>query len=274
MNKAVKITDQIGQTLEFFKTPKRIVSLVPSITYTLYKLGLNEQVVGITRFCKWPEGWKKQKRVVGGTKDFKLDRIAALKPDLILANKEENPKDLVFALQDIAPVYVSDVVDLKTNAAFINDMGIIFDKQQITDKLVGHMTDQANQLKKQLAGQSYKTAYLIWKNPWMSVGGDTFINQMMQYAGFENVFKDQNRYPAFEIEALKALQPEIILLSSEPYPFKQAEKMTLQEMFPGTCILLVQGEPFTWFGAYPAEAFAYFINLHKQLKPCIQKKKN
>lgn len=270
----LEIEDQLGHTIVLPQTPQRVVSLVPSITYTLYKLGLDQQVAGITRFCKWPAHWKKQKRVVGGTKDFKPERIAALQPDLILANKEENTKDLVLALQSLAPVYVSDVVDMATNNQFIADLGRIFNRIPSAEKLNDEITIQHQMLQAGLGARPLKAAYMIWKNPWMSIGGDTFINYMMAQAGLDNVFNSQKRYPTLSLDMLKTINPEVILLSSEPYPFKEQDKSYLQEIFPDTCILLVQGEAFTWFGAYPAQAFSYIFQLLKQLNQCIQNKKN
>ena len=269
----IRITDQLGYRILLDKVPEKIVSLVPSITFLLYVLELENEVAGITRFCKLPPHFKKQKVIVGGTKDVKFDRIAGLKPDIILANKEENTKDMVSRLQNIAPVYVSDISNLQDNEKFIGDLGIIFNRCKTAQKLINDITaakDSRYYINKPLK----RTAYFIWKEPWMTIGGDTFINYMMQLAGFENVFANKKRYPQIDLKNLQQLKPEVILLSSEPYPFKEKERSFLQEFFPGTCILLVQGEPFTWFGAYPVQAFPYFNRLQKEIDVCMQKKKN
>ncbi len=110
------------------------MSLVPSITYTLHRLGLDEEVIGITRFCKFPESWKRRERIIGGTKDVKIDKVAGLQPDLIIANKEENTKETVEKLEKIAPVYVSDVTDMKSNTMFIKDLSEIFDRKKTGSK--------------------------------------------------------------------------------------------------------------------------------------------
>lgn len=259
------IIDQIQREIAVNSPSKRIVSLVPSISFLLYRLGLEQEVVGLTRFCILPEYWKKQKTIIGGTKAVDIDKIAFLKPDLILANKEENTKELVEKLSEIAPVYVSDVYDLRSNSDFILQMGKLLDREQQAQELVASIDQKFTKLRELLPKKSYKALYLIWKNPYMTVGGDTFIHQMMQYAGFENLFATQKRYPVIHDEDLKVLQPEVILLSSEPYPFKSKDQKEMQTIFPEAKVLLVEGEPFTWFGAYPESSLEYFINLQKSL---------
>jgi len=269
----INLKDQLGQPILFNKPPEKIISLVPSMTYLLFVLGLDNEVAGITRFCKLPEHWKKQKTIVGGTKDVKIDRIANLKPDIVLANKEENSKEVVSELQNIAPVYVSDIQTLDDNYRLITDLGKIFNIEATAQKLnydIQAAQSGYHQYKKSLK----KTAYFIWKAPWMTVGGDTFINHMLQLAGFDNIFADKFRYPEVDLQQLQALDPEVILLSSEPYPFKDKDQKHMQALFPKACVLLVEGEPFTWFGAYPLQAFAYFHSLQKQIDLCIQEKKN
>ncbi len=269
----LRFTDQLGQTILLSRHPKKIISLVPSITYMLFTLGLDNEVAGITRFCKLPAHWKKQKTIIGGTKDIKFDRIADLKPDIILANKEENTKEVVAELQKIAPVYVSDVKKLEDNSMLITDLGKILNRERAAQKRIQEI-HKANTIYNQFNFPPRKTAYFIWKNPWMTVGGDTFINHMLQTAGFNNVFADKFRYPQVDLQQLQDINPEVILLSSEPYPFKVKEQKYLQTLFPKACVLLVEGEPFTWFGTFPLQAFDYFQSLQKQIALCTQEKKN
>lgn len=269
----IQLTDQLGHVISLPDVPTKIVSLVPSITYLLYILSLENEIAGITRFCKLPPHLKKQKLIVGGTKNVKFDKIATLQPDIILTNKEENTKEIVYKLRKIAPVYVSDISNLNDNDKFISDLGIIFNRHKKAQRLIDDI--KVAKSSRYYANKPYKrAAYLIWKKPWMTVGADTFINYMMQLAGFENVFANYKRYPQIDLKDLQKLKPEVILLSSEPYPFKEKEQSFLQEFFPDTCIMLVQGEPFTWFGAYPVHAFPYFNRLQKEIDVCIQKKKN
>ena len=265
------IKDQLNRLLKIKNRPNKIISLVPSISSSLYDIGLDNEVVGITHFCKFPKHWKKSKTIIGGTKDLKIDRIAKLKPDLIFASKEENTEKDVLELQKIAPVYVSDVNDFKTNQTFLEDLGIIFDKKNIVEKIIKNINEKENLLNKNK--QSYKSIYLIWKEPYMTIGWDTFINYMMQKAGFMNLYNDKKRYPATSIDEMKSLNPEIIFLSSEPYPFKEKHIKEFQNIFPNSLILNVEGEAFTWFGTYQQKGLEYLIDLKAKIR-CTQNKKN
>lgn len=270
MTNKIHITDQIGQDLVFNSVPKRLVSLVPSITYLLSQLGLEQEVVGLTRFCKLPRNWKKDKTIVGGTKAVNSDKILALKPDIFLASKEENTQEIVRSLQKIAPVYVSDVSDLDTNEKMIEDFGLLFEKEQEANQIIYLLNQKRVSTRTFTSDFKKRTVYLIWKDPWMTIGGDTFINAMLSEIGFDNIFKSKKRYPEISLKALQQMQPELILLASEPYPFKLKDQIFLQKLFPESCILLVEGEPFTWFGSYPIRAFEYFKTLQKQLQLCTQ----
>ncbi len=265
MSNPLNITDQFNRKIILPHTPSRVVSLVPSVSFLLYLLGLENEVAGITRFCKYPKHWKKEKTIVGGTKDPKIERIAGLKPELIIANKEENTKESVEKLEKIAPVYVSDVHDLKSNNAFISDMGKIFHKEEKSNQIISQIEFLHQELIKN-QNKTYKSLYFIWREPWMSIGGDTFISYMMQLAGFDNVLKSEKRYPVVDLQKLQRLNPEVILLSSEPFPFKEKHREELQKIFPNSQILLVKGEAFTWFGAYPLFAFPYLYQLQQKIQ--------
>ncbi len=260
-----QVTDQLGQTLSFDKPPERVVSLVPSVTYLLHHLALENNIIGITQFCKLPKHYKKDKTLIGGTKEVKLNRVEALKPDLFILSKEENTKELAENLSQIAPVFVSDVYNCQSNIELIRTLGIVFQKTSDADKLLDRISLEKQRIIKRNQGKQLKTLYFIWQNPWMSVGRDTFINQMMQLAGFDNILANQKRYPTVDLSKINPNDVDVILLSSEPFPFKEKHKTALQKQFPNTKILLVKGEPFTWFGAYPKEAFSYFTQLQKEL---------
>ncbi len=257
------IQDQINRELSITNNPQRIVSLVPSITYTLSDFGLNKEVKGITRFDKFLPYSKKEKIIIGGTKDVKIDRIKDINPDIILANKEENTKEIVETLEKIAPVFVSDIKNYTDNSDFIKKIGTIFQKQELAHKYIQDIENLRNQLQ-QPNQEPVRAIYLIWKKPWMTVGGDTFINEVMKIGGFENLYQNQKRYPETSIKEMQELHPEIILLSSEPYPFKEKEQKELQSLFPNTQIKLVEGEAFTWFGTYPLKGFEYLLKLKQK----------
>lgn len=253
--------DQLGRKHCFKNSPKRIVSLVPSQTELLHYLGLEDEVVGITKFCVHPNEWFKSKNRIGGTKNVNIEVVKALQPDIIIANKEENVKEQIEALEAIVPVWVSDVNHLQDALAMIEAIGLLTATNEKAQKLIEEINNCFNQLK--TPNHKLKTCYLIWRKPYMTVGGDTYINNMLQYAGFENVFANEKRYPAITIEQLGEAKCDLLFLSSEPYPFKQAHIEELQAAMPNTKILLVDGEMFSWYGSRLLEAATYFKILQK-----------
>ncbi|HKK87293.1 MAG TPA: helical backbone metal receptor [Saprospiraceae bacterium] len=243
--------------------PKRIVSLVPSLTEYLYSLGLDKRVVGLTKFCVHPKGWKKDKTIVGGTKNLRMDTIRALKPDLIIANKEENEKNQVMEMAEEFPVYVSVIRNFEEALEELESIAHCCDRREKGKAIVSDILKK----KKSYPSPSndVKAIYLIWKNPWMAAGGDTFIHHMMEKAGFHNMLKDQLRYPTMELEQMKALEPAYILLSSEPFPFKKNHCEELEKEFPASRVLLVDGELFSWYGSRLLKSFDYFEELRRDI---------
>ena len=258
-------TDQLHRTVIIPNTPKRIISLVPSQTELLYDLGLEEEVVGITKFCIHPTIWFRNKTRVGGTKTVNLDVIRALQPDLIIANKEENIKEQVEALAHDFPVWISDVNNLEEALDMIKQIGSITNKKEAAEAISQRIEDAFTNLKSQVSNQRLRTAYLIWKDPYMTVGGDTFIHHMLSHAGFDNLYTSQQRYPETTVAELQALNCELLLLSSEPYPFKQKHIEELQALLPNTMILLVDGEAFSWYGSRLLYTPAYIEQLQKAI---------
>ena len=256
--------DQLGRTVELNEYPKRIVSVVPSQTELLFDLGLDYEVVGITKFCVHPDSWFRIKTRVGGTKQLNLDKIRELKPELIIANKEENVQEQIEELEKEFPVWVSDVNNLTEAVEMIVAIGQITNKDKAAIQIVSNIEAGFYNLKEVITHPYPRTCYLIWKEPYMTVGGDTFISNMMQYAGFENMFKDQKRYPEITIEELKNSKCKVLLLSSEPYPFKQKHIDELNIQLPDTKILLVDGEMFSWYGSRLKKSPSYFEQLQRQ----------
>jgi ABC-type Fe3+-hydroxamate transport system substrate-binding protein len=244
--------------------PCRIISLVPSQTELLFDLGLDDEVVGITKFCIHPKKWFTEKCRIGGTKDLRIKKIIALDPDLIIANKEENVKEQVDALAIHLPVFVSDVNNYVEALQMIKTVGRLTEKTIEADYIVDAI-ETGFTLSASFENLTIPAAYFIWKDPWMAAGGDTFISSMMQKAGFENVFKEITRYPFFDPENFPVTIPEVIFLSSEPYPFKEKHKQHLQKIFPRSKIILVDGEIFSWYGSRLMKAPDYFKKLHDEL---------
>ncbi|WP_373797595.1 ABC transporter substrate-binding protein, partial [Kaistella sp.] len=176
----------------------KIISLVPSITETLFDFGLTaDEVVGRTKFCIHPSDLVKKVEVIGGTKNLNIDKIRSLKPDLIIANKEENEKLQVEELMKDFKVWVTDIETLEDNANFISELGKVLNKEDLAKNYNHKIASGFTQIK---VSQTKRIAYLIWKNPYMTVGSDTFIHEVLQKLGFENLFKNKKRYPEVSVE--------------------------------------------------------------------------
>ena len=251
------VKDQIGNLFSFDAAPKRIISLVPSQTELLFDLGLENEVVGVTKFCIYPKEKTKEKTVIGGTKKLRFEVVHRLQPDLVIANKEENVKEHIEALREDYPVWVSDIKTLEDALQMIEAVGQITQTEKAATDLTAKIQ---RSFKAALTPKKRKALYLIWRNPYMAAGSDTFINEMMQRAGFENICS-QNRYPALSFEEMKALKPEIILLSSEPFPFKAKHVQEIRTELPNTEVMLVDGELFSWYGSRLLKSAAYFLEL-------------
>ncbi len=258
-------TDDLGRRVDIPLKPQRIVSVVPSQTELLYDLGLDQEVAGITKFCVHPAQWFRNKTRIGGTKKLDLEKIISLQPDLVIANKEENVQEQVEALAQHCPVWVSDVNNLEQALQMIESIGQITGKVPEATSLKTHIEQAFASLKNTTSYPLSRVCYLIWKDPYMTVGGDTFISHLLQQAGFENLYRHQTRYPILELSDLQQLDGELLLLSSEPYPFAQKHLAELQALLPQTKIALVDGEMFSWYGSRLQRAPAYFRRLQQQL---------
>ncbi|MEI9943479.1 MAG: helical backbone metal receptor [Chitinophagaceae bacterium] len=258
--------DHTGRKIEVDRNPQRIISLVPSQTELLYDLGLDKEVVGITKFCVHPKEWFQAKTRIGGTKTAKMDLVHQLQPDLIIANKEENVKEQIEELAKQYPVWISDVNDLPGAYKMMKQVGKMTGKEIIADDLIARIKKNFTQLK--ILNAKLRTCYLIWKDPYMTVGGDTFIHSMIEIAGFENTFAQKKRYPEITIDDVMNAGCEVLLLPSEPFPFKQKHVDELKSLLPTIKIILVDGEMFSWYGSRMLYAAAYF----KKLKTMISEK--
>jgi ABC-type Fe3+-hydroxamate transport system substrate-binding protein len=247
------------------KIYSRIVSLVPSQTELLHDLGLEQEVLGITKFCVHPGQWFSNKIKVGGTKTVKISSVQALNADLIIANKEENVKEQVEELALNNDVLVTDVNNLEDALSMIRTIGRLTGKSSEAGQMVKTIETSFGKLKSlQPGNRKAKTAYLIWKAPFMVAGGGTFINDMMTYCGFQNIFSLKDRYPEVTLGQL-ATECELILLSSEPYPFKEKHRMEIALQIPNATIILVDGEMFSWYGSRLILAAGYFKDLMLKL---------
>lgn len=261
--------DQMGRKITLPATPKRIVSIVPSQTELLYDLGLAEKIAGITWFCIHPAHYFNATEKVGGTKKLNFDKIAALKPDLIIGNKEENEKFQIEALEKEYPVWMSDINTLDDALQMIEMLGELTETEEKAKEICTDVSSKFSELNNSNIYPT-RTAYVIWRKPYMAASSNTFIDEMMKQCGMVNVFEgfvpknadnESLRYPMFTVDELKKLAPEIVMLSSEPFPFKNKHIQEIKEVLPNAAVLLVDGEMFSWYGSRLVHSVSYFDNL-------------
>lgn len=257
-------TDQLGREISVSCPPKRIISLVPSQTELLFDLGLDEEVVGITRFCVHPEGKFKSKTKIGGTKQLNLDKIRGLNPDLIIGNKEENDKGQVEVLMKGFPVWMSDIYNLDDSMKMIAQVGRLIGKEQRAAGLAKEISEKFSAIRP--ASSTLRIAYFIWKNPYMVAAKNTFIDDMLGHCGWENAFSGLSRYPVVNIKDIQNARPHVILLSSEPYPFKEKHIGEFKEICPGAEILIADGEMFSWYGSRLKQSALYMQTLLNRIE--------
>lgn len=294
----ITLRDARGQRITLQKPPRRIVSLVPSQSELLYSLGLDSEVVGITRFCVHPPAWTDSKRIVGGTKLLRIDRIRDLKPDLIFANLEENTKEDVERVEDVAPVFVTNVRTLDEAVDMIESLALLVDREPAGTRVTSAIREAFDSLVDELGidlkarradvhpenrrapgslskssaarrvsadSDPIRTAYLIWRDPFMSVGSDTFIHDMMRYGGLENVFGSSMRYPRISTRDLIDADPDVVLLSSEPFPFVEKHLPEIEQLLPAARVHLVDGQLFSWYGSRLIHTPDYLRQLRRDI---------
>ena len=239
---------------------KVLVAMSGGIDSTITSLMLHDQgyeVVGITKFCVHPEEWHQGKTRVGGTKNLHLDRIRDLRPDLVIANKEENMREHIEEIRSFCPVYTTDVSSLSDALQMIRAIGALVEKEPAATILADRIAARFHRLP---VLQTLRAAYLIWKDPYMVAGGGTFIDDIMRHCGFLNVFAHQDRYPQIVLEQLYETDCQLVMLSSEPYPFGEKDLLHVGTLVAET-VTLVNGEMFSWYGSRLLEAADYLEQL-------------
>ena len=259
-------TDQLGNTIILNFPPKRIVSIVPSQTELLFDLGLDKEVIGITKFCIHPIEKFASTTKIGGTKKLLIEKIRALQPDLIIGNKEENTQEEIELLMQEFPVWMSDISNLEDAMETITQIGALVDREPEAAYL-NHLINAGFTDLQTLAvtkNIDQKVAYLIWKDPYLFAGQNTFIDDILRKIGLNNVV-DQNRYPTQTLAQLQAVNCELVFLSSEPYPFKEKHVQEIQSALPNAKVMLVDGEMFSWYGSRLVKAVQYFFEFQKEI---------
>lgn len=261
----MQFADQMNRTISLGAYPKRIVSLVPSQSELLWDLSLQNELVGITKFCIHPNEMFQSVARIGGTKTLDLEKIRALEPDLIIGNKEENEQKQVEQLMQEFTVWMSDINTCPQALGMIAGIGMLTNRQQAAQALVADVENGFQQLKEAFTNRP-TVLYLIWKGPYMAAGRDTFIDDMLRRIGLQNSAAQlEGRYPQLSNKQILALAPQYVFLSSEPYPFKDKHISELQELLPKSKIVLVDGEMFSWYGSRMKKAPPYLRGLINSL---------
>jgi len=237
----------------------RVVSLVPSLTETIASLGAKKMLTGVTRFCKYPEGIGLEAAVIGGPKDFDIEKITSLQPDVVVAVREENHKDRILKLAEKLPVVLFDIVHEADAFDMMRTLGKLLDKEKEAAHLVEDIKNGFARIPE--VSPKRRCLYLIWRKPWMAAGTQTFINEMLNKCGFENVV--EGRYP--EITEADFHRAKFLLLSTEPFPFKEKHRQELEQKYPDKRVILVDGEIFSWYGSRMLKAGVYFGKLVESL---------
>lgn len=257
----IESKDQMNMVIRLESFPRWIISLVPSQTELLYELGLEDEVVGITKFCIHPDSWFHGKTRVGGTKTISIDKVSELRPDLIIGNKEENTQADIEQLREIAPVWMSDIDTLEHALEMILEIGRITGRENESVRLADSIQQKFSTLAQTIT-KKWTCLYFMWKDPYFTVGKNTFIDAMIQHCGGINL-QSEARYPEWDFS--KNVSPDVILLSSEPYPFNESHIAFFKEKYPQSSIILVDGEYFSWYGSRLEKAPDYFEVLLKKI---------
>lgn len=258
-----RFLDHLNNTISITFPPSRIISLVPSQTELLADLGLDEEVVGITRFCVHPPGWLKSKRIIGGTKNFDFHSIEALKPDLILANKEENYREGIERLKQNFPVWISEVISWDQSLSLIKETGRLTNREKEAEGIIAAIEESFASVVPFKSDLS--VLYLIWRKPWMGAASGTFIHTMLSKCGLRNCLQSLPRYPELTADQIATLNPDVVLLSSEPFPFREKHIEEIKAICPSTHVILVDGEMFSWHGSRQMKAAAYIRTVLREL---------
>lgn len=261
----IQCRDGLGELVELKAPAQQIISLVPSQTEWLAYLGLDAQVQAITKFCVHPFSWRSRKSIIGGTKNVHIERVERAQPDLIIANKEENEKDSIRAIKEKYPTYVSDVKNVDGAFKMMRDTGKLTGKLELAEDFIGLMKYKLSQIPIVPNEVKPRVLYVIWDDPIMAVGGDTYIDAIISLGQMSNAAAAFSRYPILNEKALQQVQPiDMVLLSSEPFPFAEKHIRKYKSIFPDSEIRLVDGELFSWYGWRLTKTLDYLVDLNKK----------
>ena len=252
----IEVRDDLGRWFEFGDPARRIACLVPSITETLFTLGAGDSIVAITDYCIHPEEGVRTKKRVGGTKNFVPAAVIELQPDLVIANAEENRRHQVQALEQAGlKVFVTFPKTVDGCLKMIADMGAVTGTGNVAKTFLSAIEKARADALSLAPEQPPRVLCPIWKNPYMTINGDTYIDSVIQCCGGTNLFTDAaERYPAFSLKEAARRLPEVVILPTEPYRFTEADKQDFRAMgdeIPAVRkgrIHIVEGELLSWYG--------------------------
>jgi len=265
----IELIDDLSRTIRFKNHPKRIVCLVPSITETLFALGAGARIAAITDYCIHPEAEVCTKTRIGGTKNFHVDRILGLKPDLVIANAEENRKHQVEKLEEAGlHVFVTFPRNIDGCMKMIADMGVLTGTESAARRILDSIAQARTEALVQASEPPLRVLCPIWKDPYMTVNHDTFVDSVIRNCGGQNIFADSaERYPQFMLEEAARRNPEVVLLPTEPYHFSESDVPEFEKMWSTVPSIrdrrvhIVEGELLSWYGPRLARAFVVVSQL-------------
>jgi ABC-type Fe3+-hydroxamate transport system substrate-binding protein len=264
--KYASLTDATGARHSRATGAVRIVSLVPSITELVCDLGLTDRLVGRTGFCSHPREVVRRIPKVGGTKDVDLEKLVALAPTHLIVNVDENRRETVAALREHVPhIIVTHPLAPEDNVALYRLLGVMFGVEAAALALAQQLEsalEQARQAARQWPRE--RVLYLIWRNPWMTVGRDTYISRTLAAVGWDTVPEHTaTRYPEVRLDSATLHDVDIVLLSTEPYLFRERHVAELAALpaLAGRRLMLVDGEMTSWYGSRAIAGLRYLVRL-------------
>jgi len=254
--------DALGRSLTVRKRPERIVSLVPSITEALFAFGLKREIVGVTRFCVEPRKGVAGKTRVGGTKTLDVAKIKGLNPDLVIASAEENsPEDLVQLIDYGCPVFVTLPTGVQSAIDLLRQLATMTGTTAAAKPIIQEAKEALGSVTADTANRERVRVFCpIWRNPYMTCGRNTYMDDVITVCGGRNIFGGrQESYPQLELAEMAALDPQVILLPSEPYRFTKGHKADFKAFAQVTAvknghIFLIDGWLLTWYGPRIAQS--------------------
>lgn len=248
----------------------RIVSLVPSVTELVCELGLADRLVGRTGFCVHPRDAVKRISKVGGTKDVDLDKVRSLEPTHVILNVDENRREDADALAKFVPhLIVTHPLAPSDNLALYRLIGGVFAREREAERLCREFEEEhAKLLAAAGSFRPQRVVYLIWKKPWMTVSRDTYVSRMLELVKWNTVpERGADRYPRIDLEGPVLDDAELVLLSSEPYMFREKHVAELRDTaaVQGKKLALIDGEMTSWYGSRAIRGLDYLRRFREKL---------